>query len=115
MEIHVFAFSAVEFFPIKDENKINESSKKQKEMKKNILKATLVAAFGLIAGFNVYNSQKSDVMSDLALANVEALASGEEGIGKGLLYGTEPDENNQCHYCCCPGDNDCGAAACSGY
>ena len=47
-------------------------------MKKNILKATLVAAFGLIAGFNVYNSQKSDVMSDLALANVEALASGEE-------------------------------------
>ena len=46
-------------------------------MKKNILKATLVAAFALIAGFNVYNSQKSDVMSDLALANVEALASGE--------------------------------------
>lgn len=43
-------------------------------MKKNILKATLVAAFALIAGFNVYNSQKSDVMSDLALANVEALA-----------------------------------------
>ena len=64
-------------------------------MKKNILKATLVAAFGLIAGFNVYNSQKSDVMSDLALANVEALASGEEGIGKGLLYGTEPDENRE--------------------
>ena len=68
----------MEFFPIKDENKINESSKHRKEMKKNILKATLVAAFGLIAGFNVYNSQKSDVMSDLALANVEALASGEE-------------------------------------
>ena len=86
----------------------------KKRWKKNILKATLVAAFGLIAGFNVYNSQKSDVMSELALANVEALASGEEGIGKGLLYGTEPDENNQCHYCCCPGDNDCGAEACSG-
>ena len=43
-------------------------------MKKNILKATVVAAFALIAGFNVYNSQKSDVMSELALANVEALA-----------------------------------------
>ena len=27
---------------------------------------------------NVYNSQKSDVMSDLALANVEALATGED-------------------------------------
>ena len=49
-------------------------------MKKNILKATLVAAFGLIAGFNVYNSQKSDVMSELALANVEALADDAESI-----------------------------------
>ena len=43
-------------------------------MKKNILKTTLVATFALLAGYNVYNSQKSDVMSDLALANVEALA-----------------------------------------
>ena len=49
-------------------------------MKKNILKATLVAAFGLIAGFNVYNSQKSDVMSELALANVEALADDAESV-----------------------------------
>ena len=49
-------------------------------MKKNILKATLVAAFGLIAGFNVYNSQKSDVMSELALANVEALADDAESF-----------------------------------
>ncbi|WP_278701182.1 NVEALA domain-containing protein [Phocaeicola sartorii] len=48
-------------------------------MKKNILKATLVASFALIAGMNVYNAQKSDVMSDLALANVEALAGGESG------------------------------------
>ena len=31
----------------------------------------------MIAGFNVYNSQKSDVMSELALANVEALAESE--------------------------------------
>ena len=46
-------------------------------MKGKILKVTIVAAFALIAGFNVYNVQKSDVMSDLALANVEALASGE--------------------------------------
>ena len=69
----------MEFFPTKDENKINESSKHRKEMKKNILKATLVAAFALIVGFNVYNSQKSDVMSELALANVEALAAGEFG------------------------------------
>ena len=48
-------------------------------MKKKILKATIVASFALIAGMNVYNAQKSDVMSDLALANVEALAGGESG------------------------------------
>ena len=58
-------------------------------MKKNILKATLVAAFGLIAGFNVYNSQKSDVMSELALANVEALADINE-----------TDSSGQTLYCC---------------
>ena len=78
----------MEFFPLKDENKINKSSKKQKEMKKNILKATLVAAFGLIAGFNVYNSQKSDVMSELALANVEALADDAES-GEDFTNGTD--------------------------
>ena len=54
-------------------------------MKKNILKATLVAAFGLIAGFNVYNSQKSDVMSELALANVEALADDAESTREDIL------------------------------
>ena len=50
-------------------------------MKGKILKVTIVAAFALIAGMNVYNAQKSDVLSDLALANVEALASGSEGGG----------------------------------
>ena len=40
-------------------------------------KATIVAAFVLIAGMNVNNAQKSDVMSGLALANVEVLAYGE--------------------------------------
>ena len=29
-------------------------------MKKKILKVTLVAAFALIAGFNVYNAQQSE-------------------------------------------------------
>ena len=54
-------------------------------MKGKSLKVTIVAAFALIAGFNVYNVQKSDVMSDLALANVEALAGGE-GSGGGCHY-----------------------------
>ena len=54
-------------------------------MKGKILKVTIVAAFAVIAGMNVYNAQKSDVMSDLALANVEALAGGE-GSGGGCHY-----------------------------
>ena len=46
-------------------------------MKKNMMKAALVAVVGLIAGINVFNAQKSDVMSDVAMANVEALADNE--------------------------------------
>ena len=43
-------------------------------MKKNILKATFVAAFALIAGFNVYNAQNVGTVSDILLENVDALA-----------------------------------------
>ena len=50
-------------------------------MKKNIIKVALVAVVGLIAGVNVFNAQKSDVLSDIALANVEALASDSENTG----------------------------------
>ena len=48
---------------------------------KNLFKVAFVAAFAAIAGYGVYANQKSDAMSDLALANVEALAgSGEVTI-----------------------------------
>lgn len=43
-------------------------------MKKNMMKVALVAVVGLIAGINVFNAQKLDVLSDVAMANVEALA-----------------------------------------
>ena len=46
-------------------------------MKKNIIKVAFVAAFAIVAGYNVYSSQKTDMMSDLAFENVEALAGGE--------------------------------------
>lgn len=50
-------------------------------MKKKILKAILVAAFALIAGFNVYNAQQLDDASGcLILDNIEALASSREMI-----------------------------------
>lgn len=63
-------------------------------MKKNILKVTLVAAFALFAGYNVYSSQKSDITSDLTLANVEALAYYVESGGS--EYECEAPYNSTC-------------------
>ena len=54
-------------------------------MNKKYVKATLVAGVALVSGINVFNAQKSDVLSDVALANVEALA------------GEEWDGDNTCH------------------
>lgn len=51
-------------------------------MNKKILKIVFSSAFALVAGYNVYASQQNAEMSDLAMANVEALASGEN-IGSG--------------------------------
>ena len=48
-------------------------------MKRNMIKAALFAVFAFVAGYGVYTSQKETSMSDLAMANVEALASGEDG------------------------------------
>ena len=47
-------------------------------MKKNIIRTAFVAAFALIASYNVYTSQQGNNISELALANVEALAVGED-------------------------------------
>lgn len=59
-------------------------------MKKNILKLVFASAFALVAGYSVYASQKKVEMSDLAMANVEALASGE---------GSSQDCEIYCYYC----------------
>lgn len=50
------------------------------------MKIAFVAAFVAVAGYGVYASQKSDVMSDLALANVEALAQSEGSGSSGCRY-----------------------------
>lgn len=44
---------------------------------KKFMRIAFVAAFAAIAGYGVYTNLKTDVMSDLALANVEALARNE--------------------------------------
>ena len=48
-------------------------------MKRNLLKSIFVIAIAMIAGINVYNAQKTVVLSDVAMANVEALADNEGG------------------------------------
>ena len=45
---------------------------------KKIMKIAFVAAFAAVAGYGVYANQQSEAMSDLMLANVEALADGGE-------------------------------------
>ena len=54
-------------------------------MKKNILKATLVAAFALIAGYNVSSQKAEGMMPDLVLADIEAKAN---TIGCETSYGS---------------------------
>lgn len=62
-------------------------------MKKKIFGAALIAAMALAAGWN-FNQSKNEVeLSDLALANVEALANEEWGGGK---YCQWDDTNKRC-------------------
>ena len=46
-------------------------------MKKNIMKVALVAAVAAMAGYGVYAHQTKEMMSDVMLENVEALATDE--------------------------------------
>lgn len=44
-------------------------------MKKNLIKVAFVAAIAMVIGINVYNGEKSGMLSEIALANLEALAN----------------------------------------
>lgn len=46
-------------------------------MNKNFIKVAFVAAIAMVGGVNAFNSLKTESLSDIALANVEALADGE--------------------------------------
>ena len=48
-------------------------------MNKKILKIVLASAFALVASYSVYTSQQKVELSDLAIVNVEAMASSENG------------------------------------
>ena len=53
-------------------------------MNKKFIKVAFVAAIALVGGVNVFNAQKANALSDIALANVEALANFENG-GKKII------------------------------
>ena len=57
-------------------------------MKRNMIKVALFAVFAFVAGYGVYTSQKETSMSDLAMANVEALAGGEVIVGPWYCAGS---------------------------
>lgn len=48
-------------------------------MKSKFVKISFVVAIAMIGGINVFNAQKLEALSDVGLANVEALASMEHG------------------------------------
>ena len=52
-------------------------------MKKNIIKVAFVAAIAMVSGINVFNAKGSDVVSNVMLSDVEALADGESGCVNG--------------------------------
>lgn len=62
-------------------------------MKKKVLGIIAVVAIAAVAGYNVYTSQNNSNLSDLALANMEALASGSESGAKPC---GGPKENSEC-------------------
>ena len=68
-------------------------------MKKKILSATFVVAMATIAGYSTYVNQTKVEMSNMALANVEALADNESLTG--TLDDCDklcvPDYNCHCH------------------
>lgn len=72
-------------------------------MKKNILKLVFTSSFALVADYSVYASQQEVEMSDLAMANVKALATPEAirctSLGMTLYY----CKNNMMMFCYCDG------------
>ncbi|MGN0058833.1 MAG: NVEALA domain-containing protein [Phocaeicola plebeius] len=64
-------------------------------MKNNVLKLMFAAALAMVAVHNVYSSLQENAMTELELANVEALASGESGDG---ICRTNIDYTAYCNY-----------------
>lgn len=65
-----------------------------------IMKVAFVAVFAAMAGYGVYANQKADTISDIMLANVEALASGESGCHYANGYVAFTSDGGGAYDCC---------------
>ena len=65
-------------------------------MKRNILGLLVVAIFGVFVSYNIYKTQKHvENISDLAISNIEALASSREVyMEDGICWGAGPHMTN---------------------
>ncbi len=70
-------------------------------MNKKFFAILIVAVGAMFAGYNIYQSQRTVAMSDLALANVEALASGEGDGGNSVTcYSSSQSKSGATYYDC---------------
>lgn len=67
-------YPTVEMIKQKVNRRENINNKKDIKMRKNILSTAFAVVIMAIAGYNVYLNQTKSNLSDLALANIEALA-----------------------------------------
>ncbi len=63
---------------------------------KKLLKYTFIAALVAVAGYGSYTSLKTETISDLLLANVEALAEYEGGSSDCETYCTPDNPDGTC-------------------
>lgn len=71
---------------------------------KNKFSGTFVAIAMVFVGYDVYQSQRMEMMSELMLANVEALATGESGSS---CTASVSCSNNSNDYVSCTGTYSC--------
>ena len=72
-------------------------------MKRKLLSMVVVAIVAIVAGYNVYISQNETKLSDLALANVEALADNESGGGDKTCTYNKVSKDEEKHELKCTG------------
>jgi len=87
---------------------------KKKGNRVMLLVCVAIGIIAAIARYGVYTNQKAEPMSDLALANIEALAGGEGGSGYTRISGkcSDPVAYKTWVSCKSGGTEDCSPSDC---